>query len=76
MSEVNLIKSLARTVDDIVDNLVGGRPASKIVDLLEDVAPANLVRRAGLPAPGDLVENAAQQAERLANRLPRLPFRR
>jgi hypothetical protein len=55
MSErVNLVKSLAKTVDDFLD---------KVVDFFEATAPSRLAKKAGLPpAPGEVVDSAVGSA--------------
>lgn len=73
--EVDLIKSVANTIDNVVEKVVGGRPVSRVLGILEAVAPANVVRRLGLPAPGDLVDRAAAEVETAlkTGTLPRPP---
>ena len=64
MSEkVNLVKSLAKTVDDFLDNIGLGRPLEKLVELLEAAAPSKLAKKAGLPpAPGEVADSAVGSA--------------
>jgi hypothetical protein len=64
MSEgVNLVKSLAKTVDDFLDNIGLGRPLEKLVDFFEATAPSRLAKKAGLPpAPGEVVDSAVGSA--------------
>jgi hypothetical protein len=61
MSErVNLVKSLAKTVDDFLDNIGLGRPLEKLVDFFDATAPSRLAKKAGLPpAPGEVVDSVA-----------------
>ena len=59
---VNLVRSIAVTIDDLVDAIVGGRPATRVLDALETIAPANVVRRFGVKPPGDLVDEAVVKA--------------
>lgn len=61
--QVNLVKSVAKTVDDLVDAVLGGRPATRLLGILEGIAPANVVRKLGAPAPGDVVDQAVAQVE-------------
>jgi hypothetical protein len=64
MSErVNLVKSLAKTVDDFLDNIGLGRPLEKLVDFFEATAPSKLAKKAGLPpAPGEVVDSSVGSA--------------
>ena len=72
---VNLIKSLADTVDDIWDAVIGGRPLTRLIDIVESIGPAKVIRKLGLPAPGDLPDRVAQEVETAVKTgtLPRPP---
>ena len=60
---VNIVWSVAETVDDIVDAVVGGRPLTRLLSIIQDIGPAKVVRRLGLPAPGDIVDRAVSEIE-------------
>lgn len=65
MSErsVDLVRSIARTLDDIWDSVIGGRPLERVLDIVQSLAPANVARKLGLPAPGDFPDKVAQELE-------------
>ena len=74
--DVNIVRSILKTVDDFLDNIGLGRPLEKVVDFLEATAPAKLARRVGLPpAPGELADQAASELIRSAETMtpPRPP---
>ena len=60
---INFVKSTAKTIDDLVDAVIGGRPVTRLLGVLEGIAPANVVRKLGAPAPGDVVDQAVAQVE-------------
>lgn len=64
MSErVNLVKSLAKTIDDFLDNIGLGRPLEKVIEFFEATAPSKLAKKAGLPpAPGEVADSAVGSA--------------
>ncbi|MCL7388725.1 MAG: hypothetical protein LZ173_02145 [Thaumarchaeota archaeon] len=64
MSEgVNLVKSLAKTIDDFLDNIGLGRPLEKVIEFFEATAPSKLAKKAGLPpAPGEVVDSSVGSA--------------
>jgi len=72
---VNIIKSVAETIDDMFDSIIGGRPVSRILGIAESIAPANVARRLGIPAPGELVDRVFAELEGAARsgRLPTPP---
>jgi len=61
--KVNILKSIADTIDDIWDSVIGGRPVSRIIGIIESIGPAKISRKLGLPAPGDLPDKVAQDLE-------------
>ena len=62
MSEVNLVRSIAKTVDDALDRLGLGKPVTALLDFLYDISPKSvLTEKLGIPAPGDVVEQVRQQ---------------
>ena len=61
--KVNILKSIADTIDDIWDSIIGGRPVSRLIEIAENIAPAKVARKLGLPAPGDLPDKVAQDLE-------------
>ena len=64
MSErVNLVESLAKTVDDLFDAVIGGRPVERLLDIAKSIAPANVARKIVGAAPGDLVDRAVAEVE-------------
>lgn len=73
--KVNILKSIADTIDDIWDAIIGGRPVSRAIEILENIAPAKVARKLGLPAPGDLPDKVASDIEAAvkAGRLPMPP---
>ena len=63
---INILKSVAETIDDVIDSVVGGRPLTRLINILEAIGPARVVRRLGLPAPGDIPDRIAREAEEAA----------
>ncbi len=59
----NIIKSVAKTLDDVWDAVIGGRPFERLIDTVESIGPAKVVRKLGLPAPGDLPDKVAAEIE-------------
>jgi len=73
LSEVNIVRSIAKTVDDALERLGLGKPVTALLDLLYDISPKSiLTEKLGIPAPGDLAEQAKQQI-RTAFRAGTLP---
>jgi len=64
MSEgVNLVKSLAKTIDDALEGIGLGRPLEKVIEFFEATAPSKLARKVGLPpAPGEVIDSVAGSA--------------
>lgn len=60
---INVVKSVAETVDDVIDSVVGGRPLTRLISILEAIGPAKVARKLGLPAPGDLPDKIVQEIE-------------
>jgi len=61
--KVNLVRSIAKTIDDFIDNIGLGRPFEKVIDFFEATAPSRLAKKAGLPpAPGEVVDQLVGSA--------------
>jgi len=73
--KVNIVKSVGETIDDLIDAIIGGRPITRLLNILENIGPAKVIRKLGLPAPGDLPDKIAQEIEASvkAGTLPRPP---
>ena len=62
MSEVNIIKSVAKTVDDFLENIGLGRPLERLIGFVDATAPARVAKKVGLPpAPGEVADQAAKE---------------
>jgi hypothetical protein len=56
--KINYARSLAKTIDDFLDNIGLGRPVEKIIDFFEVTAPSRLAKKMGLPpAPGEAIDS-------------------
>jgi len=55
---VNIVYSVAETVDELLDGIVGARPVGHALEVARNLAPANVIRRVtGLPKPSEIVED-------------------
>jgi hypothetical protein len=62
--DVNILDSVALTVDDLLDDAVGLRPATAVKKVWEKIAPANAVERVtGLPKPDDVLAPVQDKIE-------------
>ena len=60
---VNLVRSLAVTIDDLADAALGIKPASKVVNLIEDILPANVISTVtSIPKPEQTIGKALDDA--------------
>lgn len=54
---VNIAYSIAATVDNALDNLIGIRPVGHAMEIADLLAPANVIRTiTGVPKPSEIVE--------------------
>ncbi len=73
---VNLVYSVAETVDELLDDIVGIRPVEHTLEVAENIAPANIIRRfTGIPKPSEVVEDVLDRIdeEEIGWRGPRFP---
>lgn len=55
---VNVAYSVAETIDDFTDSVIGIRPVGHVLEVAREIAPANVIRRVtGLPKPSEVVED-------------------
>lgn len=63
-SEVNILDSIGATVDDVLDDAVGIRPACAVKKVWDKVAPAIVVSKVtGLPTPDDILAPVQDKVE-------------
>ena len=59
---VNLVESVAVTVDDVLDNVVGFRVAEPAIELVKPILPANVIHNVtGIPKPSELIESVVDR---------------
>ena len=81
---VNIVYSVAETVDELADSVIGARPAGHVLEAARMLAPANVIRTVtGVPKPSEIVEEILdrlneevtmtfRRAERTSRRLRRI----
>ena len=72
----NLIDDLAKTVDDVLYNVVGIKPAEKVVSLAQKLGPATVISDVtGISKPEATFSKIASDVEGTGRKLkPRRPF--
>lgn len=62
--DVNILDSVALTVDEVLDAAIGVRPASAVKKVWEKVAPANVIENVtGMPKPDDVLAPVQDKIE-------------
>jgi len=62
---VNVAYSIAETADEFLDSVVGIRPVGHAMEVLRNIAPANVIRRVtGIPKPSEIVEEVLDRIDK------------
>jgi hypothetical protein len=68
---VNIAYSVAETVDEFTDSIAGIRPVGHAMEVLRNIAPANVIRRVtGIPKPSEVVEEILDRIDEEIGRGP------
>jgi len=61
---VDIAYSYAATVDNALDAVVGMRPVGHAMEIADNLAPANVIRRTtGIPKPSEIVEDVLDKID-------------
>lgn len=59
---INIVRSIAKTIDDLLYNFGLGRPLESLMDFLDAISPHTvLTDKLGIPAPGDIATEVAEK---------------
>lgn len=71
----DIIDDVVNTIDRVVFDVIGIKPAEKIVAIAENIAPSNVVTEiTGVPKPETTLGKIFDDVDRTASKLKRRPF--